>query len=549
MLRSNLNIWLTVIIFLLGMGSISFAGKTIYVDSDATGVNDGSSWADAYHYLQEALSDANSAEKPVEIRVAQGIYRPNQGLIAIPDFDWRTTTFQLINGVTVKGSYAGFGKPDPNARDIGLNETVLSGDLSGNDAEIAVLLDLIAEPTRAENSYNVVTAIGTDETAVLDGLIITAGNADGPSFTDPNSNGGGMNNYNSSPTIISCVFTGNAARWDGGGMYNRSSNPVLINCIFSRNAAGDTSTGYGGGMDNHVSNPILINCTFSSNWAGQGGGINAVNSTPIAIDCTFKDNSANFGGAMQYKGCMGPMLNNCAFCGNTAHRGAAARYINSIPLLSNCMFGGNWASNSGGGINCTNTSTLTLTNCTFATNSAAKGSALACDFKEDQLPGDVSLTNCILWDNGDEIWNEDGSTITIAYTDVQGGQTAIYDPCNAVVWSEGNIDADPYFASPGYWAAWDDLSVVVEPNEPNAVWIDGDYHLKSQAGRWDPNNGVWVQDEVTSPCIDAGDPNSPFALEPLPNGDRINMGAYGGTVEASKSNFKSKAATSVVSRL
>ena len=59
--------------------------------------------------------------------------------------------------------------------------------------------------------------------------------------------------------------------------------------------------------------------------------------------------------------------------------------------------------------------------------------------------------------------------------------------------------------------------------------------MKSEAGRWDPQGGTWVQDDVTSPCIDAADPISPFALEPLPNGDRINMGAYGGTAEASKS--------------
>jgi hypothetical protein len=46
-----------------------------------------------------------------------------------------------------------------------------------------------------------------------------------------------------------------------------------------------------------------------------------------------------------------------------------------------------------------------------------------------------------------------------------------------------------------------------------------------------------VKDDVTSPCIDAGDPNSPVGEEPFPNGGRINMGAYGGTAEASKSYF------------
>jgi len=69
------------------------------------------------------------------------------------------------------------------------------------------------------------------------------------------------------------------------------------------------------------------------------------------------------------------------------------------------------------------------------------------------------------------------------------------------------------------------------------LWVDGDYHLKSQAGRWDPKTQSWVKDNVTSPCIDAGDPMSPIGLEPFPNGGRINIGAYGGTAEASKSYF------------
>ena len=64
---------------------------------------------------------------------------------------------------------------------------------------------------------------------------------------------------------------------------------------------------------------------------------------------------------------------------------------------------------------------------------------------------------------------------------------------------------------------------------------NGDYHLKSQGGRYNVINQTWVTDDVTSPCIDAGDPNSAVGDEPEPNGGRINIGAYGGTAEASKS--------------
>jgi hypothetical protein len=66
--------------------------------------------------------------------------------------------------------------------------------------------------------------------------------------------------------------------------------------------------------------------------------------------------------------------------------------------------------------------------------------------------------------------------------------------------------------------------------------FDGDYHLKSEFGKWDSTRQSWVQDDVTSSCIDAGDPNMHWGSELWPHGRRINMGAYGGTIEASMSD-------------
>ena len=80
-----------------------------------------------------------------------------------------------------------------------------------------------------------------------------------------------------------------------------------------------------------------------------------------------------------------------------------------------------------------------------------------------------------------------------------------------------------------------DPNIVVEPEDPNAVWMDGDYHLNSEVERWDPNSGRWVKDDVTSPCIDAGNPAADCSAELMPNGGCINMGANGGTLQASKS--------------
>jgi hypothetical protein len=114
----------------------------------------------------------------------------------------------------------------------------------------------------------------------------------------------------------------------------------------------------------------------------------------------------------------------------------------------------------------------------------------------------IRLVNTIFWNDMPDEISYRPTPVTVTYSDIQGGWPG-----------EGNIDIDPLFADP----------------------YNGDFHLKSQAGRWDEFSESWVIDDVTSPCIDAGDPNSSVAFEPFPNGVIINIGVYGNTVEASKS--------------
>ena len=157
------------------IGPVVSIPKIIYVDADPTGANNGTTWLDAFNHLRDALSAAGSGD---EILVAQGIYKPDEDTAHPNGSGSRNATFQLRNGVAIKGGYAGFGEPDPDARDIELYETILSGDLAGNDIQVDPC-DLEDEPTRAENSYHVVTGSYTDKTAVLNGFTITAGNANG----------------------------------------------------------------------------------------------------------------------------------------------------------------------------------------------------------------------------------------------------------------------------------------------------------------------------------------------------------------------------------
>jgi hypothetical protein len=107
------------------------AGKTLYVDARASGLENGSSWVDAYVRLQDALAEAASGGRPVEIRVARGTYRPDQGASQIPGSVHEA--FELLDGVSLRGGYAGPGTADPNTREIPAHPTILSGDLQSDD--------------------------------------------------------------------------------------------------------------------------------------------------------------------------------------------------------------------------------------------------------------------------------------------------------------------------------------------------------------------------------------------------------------------------------
>ena len=282
--RSNQRIWVVISIVLMACVSPS-AAKVIYVDANAPGpTHDGSSWANAYKYPQDALADAGSAAKPVEIRVAQGIYSPDSNSANTNGSGDRYATFQLINSVTLKGGYVGFGQPEPNERDIELYESILSGDLNGNDTDANSVWDLWGDPTRYDNSFHVVTGSGTDDTAVLEGFTISDGYADG---TGIDSCGAGMFNDNGNPTLANCTVYANFSGV-GAGMSCEAGNSELTNCTFKMNF----SSGIGGGIDICNCSPTLTGCVFIANASHNGGGMSNRFSSPNLINCTFYANEA-----------------------------------------------------------------------------------------------------------------------------------------------------------------------------------------------------------------------------------------------------------------
>ena len=152
-----------------------------YVDDSATGTSDGSTWCDAFLELQSALAVATAGD---EIRVAAGTYTPDYDPATGQHTGDIDASFQLITGVALRGGYAGCGQADPDARDITLHETILSGDLEQDDPPFVVL--------QPDTSRVVVCGTDTDATAVLDGFTLAAGKT-------------GMRNDRASSTVAHCL--------------------------------------------------------------------------------------------------------------------------------------------------------------------------------------------------------------------------------------------------------------------------------------------------------------------------------------------------------
>lgn len=266
-----------------GPGPASAGGgpTTIYVDTAATGANDGTSWANGYTDLQTALIAAASG---TEIWVAEGTYTPGAD---------RTSTFQLKDGVELYGGFPQRGGDGTmESRDPWRYTTTLSGDIG-------------VPETATDNCYHVLTGNGTDSTAVVDGFCVTAGQADGMG----ESRGGGMLNASGSPTIRNVVFLRNYATTYGGAIANSTASPAMENVIFY----GNRSVSGGGAVDNYKgSDPEINNALFVGNTSSQGGALNnEISSLPVLRHVTIVANEAEHdGGGISADGTSGVTVMN-----------------------------------------------------------------------------------------------------------------------------------------------------------------------------------------------------------------------------------------------
>ncbi len=329
--------------------------------------------------------------------------------------------------------------------------------------------------------------------------------------------------YVTADIILDGFIFQNCSEWDGPALFIEDCDPTIANCTFQYNHAEN----FGGAVYNLHTLAEYTNCTFFQNSADDSGGaICNEEAAPIFRDCTITYNQAPGLGGGVYNMYADTVFENCVLSGNKATGegtdGGGMTNDWSDPALTNCLITGNLSSGFAGGISNYKSSPI-ITNCTITSNRAIEsggdggGGMGTCD-------GNPIVLNSIFWNNfadtDKEIGHGCGSTTTVQYSNVdQDGFTG----------SDGNLRMDPLFAAPG---TWDDNGTPADLNDD--LWIPGDYHLMSTAGRWEPDTQNWVQDGSASRCIDAGNPGNSLGDElDGPDNLRINMGAYGGTDEAS----------------
>jgi hypothetical protein len=302
-----------------------------------------------------------------------------------------------------------------------------------------------------------------------------------------------MRDPNRYPTILSGDLLGD----DLQGTLNRDDNSYHVVAarglfppprldgftIQSGQADGAYPNESGGGLYVTAGSPEVVNCTFKSNTAVFGGAIATVQAAPVLSNCTLTGNRALlFGGAL-YNEDGAVTLTNDLIVGNSAGEAAA---LGSSVL---CNLGGS----------------ITLNDCTVADNMAPKGMAIASLVWGSPAMGQITATNSILYNGGDEIFSTDPCAVVVAYSDVQGNWSGI-----------GNLNADPHFVNPGRWSIGGD-------------WIDGDYRLRSDSSCIDEGDKTRLPADTLD--ID-GDGNISEALPVDLNGNprlldlQVDMGAY-----------------------
>ncbi len=168
----------------------------------------------------------------------------------------------------------------------------------------------------------------------------------------------------------------------------------------------------------------------------------------------------------------------------------------------------------------------------------------------------IAIENSVLWGSLNSIAiNSSSLTVSNSVLEASGANGRIYSfgaDVNAAIGYRGDyndyvrrngaliaeqtlpVGGNDYYNNLPAWSAVngsDRHSMTMDPEFADP--INGDFHPKSSGGRYVPATGSWTNDAALSPLVDAGPPEWSVANEPPPNGDVVNLGAYGNTRQAS----------------
>jgi predicted outer membrane repeat protein len=339
--------------------------QVYYVDFAAVGANNGTSWANAFKELQEALLVATPGAK---ILVATGDYWPDWDAIANVYTGSRSATFQLKNGVTILGGYPhGGGARNPDA-----NVTRLRGEIGPPTSRI----------------YHIVTAgAAIDDSAVLDGFTVIGAYANA---AYPNDRGGGIMISGGSPVLRQLTIQQNFATI-AGGIYNESGSPSLQRVTLD----GNSSTNGGGGMWNEGGGPRLTFVTFSNNTStGEGGGLFSENGSPHIENSTFLSNQGTRGGGLSHWPGGSLVVDSTEFRGNqaTTDIGGGIMDWTGKLRLNNVTMSANSAPSAGGGIYLFDANTVTIRNSIFWANTGGSISGALATVSQSIVQGGYTGT-------------------------------------------------------------------------------------------------------------------------------------------------------------
>ncbi|MEM6718387.1 MAG: T9SS type A sorting domain-containing protein [Bacteroidota bacterium] len=351
---------------LLVVTTMNVNAARIYVDANATGANNGTSWANAFTTIEDALISSIIGD---EIWVKSGVYKPVSA-----------SGFIIPSGVKVYGSFAGT-ETQLSQRDLTANITTLNGDIGSIGIDI-------------DNAEQLVRLSNVNNQTRFDGFRIINGNANSSGAA-----GGGLYNINGSPTIANCIFISNQTNGDGGAIFSQGGNIIIEDCDINNN----TAQGNGGGIFLGTSGTAIIRRTKinrNSTTVLSGGGLATDDgfSTLIMDRCEISGNTAeNAGGAIRIGDDTNFNIYNSVLIGNISE-------FSTIDMDSN------------------NTGTHNIVNCTFSGNNQVNTSS---SFSTTvRVSTNTQISNSIFWDNDSfgEIFNMSGfAQPSVNYCVVEGG--------------------------------------------------------------------------------------------------------------------------------